>query len=506
MTRPGFVLEVDEKTPRLLTFAGATLRLDSFGLGAKVVYPPDAVASSDPVALIDQALEAPVGADPLPARLNREVRLTIVVLDDQRPQPRMRFDVRRSIVERVLEHAARAGVDDVQIVIATGLSRRWHHTDISATLGDRVATSFLPDGLVTSHDVTGDDMVTIGEVDGQAVRINRRVATSDVVVSVGVTSGDGPSCGLSLGLSDVATIDRLAGLNRDEDVSRRIIELVQAQVPHYSITAVLGQGLPGPQLAFMAKREWEWRLADKLAYASARQFVAGLPKQGAQKLFAAPQADYAISDLIGGDPAAVRVHARDAWRAANSVELSGPSDVLSVSVWGGAFDPGNPVGSPLNAAWDALVRQAGSHTATPLVRDGGVLIARHPLVSNFSNRTQSASADFFATVLPETLEPALIAERHEPAAMVDPWYLKLYREHLADHPLRVFHTWYQLQRASERLGDVIWVGADRRTAAVLGHRAATTFADALEIASNSVGPHPSITHLHGPGRVLGIVR
>ncbi len=506
MTRPGFVLEVDDKTPRLLTFAGATLRLDGFGLGTKVVYPPDAVASSDPVALIDQALEAPVGADPLPARLNRGVRVTIVVLDDRQPQPRMRFDVRRSIVERVLEHAARAGVDDVQIVIATGLGRRWHRSDIGAILGDRVATSFIPDGLVTSHDVTSDDMMTIGEVDGQAVRINRRVATSDVVVSVGVTSGDDPLWGFSLGLSDVATIDRLAGLDRDEDTSRRIVELVQAQVPHYSITAVLGQPLPGPQLAFMAKREWEWRLADKLAYASARQFVAGLPKQGAQKLFAAPQADYAISDLIGGDPSTVSMHARDAWRAANSVELRGTSDVLSVSVWGGAFDQGNPVGSPLNAAGDALVTQAGSHAESPLVRDGGVLIARHPLVSNFSNRTQSASADFFATVLPETLDPAVIAERHQPAALVDPWYLKLYREHLADHPLHVFHTWYRLQRAAERLGDVIWVGADRRTAAVLGHRAATTFADALEIASNSVGSYPSITHLHGPGRVLGIVR
>ena len=90
--------------------------------------------------------------------------------------------------------------------------------------------------------------------------------------------------------------------------------------------------------------------------------------------------------------------------------------------------------------------------------------------------------------------------------MVDPWYLKLYREHMADHPLRVFHDWYRLRRAGERLSDVIWVGADRRVAAIMGHRAASTFADALEIASNSVGSFPSITHLHGPGHVLGIIR
>ncbi|HSO69395.1 MAG TPA: hypothetical protein VLQ67_07110, partial [Arachnia sp.] len=53
---------------------------------------------------------------------------------------------------------------------------------------------------------------------------------------------------------------------------------------------------------------------------------------------------------------------------------------------------------------------------------------------------------------------------------------------------------------------VIWVGGDRRSAAILGHRSATTYADALEIASNTVGRAPSITVLRGPGLALGDVR
>lgn len=506
MSRPGFVLEVDEKTPPLLTLAGANLRLERFGVGTRVAYPADPVASEDPVGLVDAALESPVGAESLPSRLTSSTKLTVVVRDDKQPEPRMRFDVRRSILERVLEHAARAGVDDVQIVIATGLNRRWNRPEISAILGDRVATSFIPDGLISSHDVTAEDLVTVGDVDGVPVRLNRRVAESDLVVSIGVAGDSSWGCGFALGLTDVETINRLEGLQADPATSEQIISVVNGAVPVFAVTAVLGQPLLGPSLSFLNKREWEWRLPDQLAFATARQLVSLLSKRGSQKLFGSPLADYAISDMVGGDPVLVRQQAREAWVAANSVELPGSADVLAVSVWGSSFDNGNPVGSPLNAAHDALVTQAGSHEGAPLVRDGGVLIARHPLARNFSNRTQSAAADLFATVLPETLDPAEIHQRYEGTAVRDPWYLALYRDHYANHPLKVFHTWYRIHEASRRLGDVIWVGGDRRSAAVLGHRAATTFADALEIASNTVGSHPEITHLHGPGHLLGVVR
>lgn len=506
MSRPGFVLEVDDKTPSLLTMSGASVRLERLGVGTRVLYPADPVPSADPVALIDAALESPVGADPLPSQLGRDTKFTIVVLDDRQPEPRMRFDVRRSILERVLEHAARAGVDDVRIVIASGLNRRWSHSDISAILGDRVATSFIPDGLIESHDVTDPDMVTLGEVDGVPVRFNRRVAASDVVVTIGVTSDHRGNCGFLTGLTDVATINRLSGLGADGDTVELIRDLVQGKVPHFAVTAVLGQPLLGTSLSFLNKREWEWRLSEQLAFAAARQFVAALPKQGPQKLFGTPKADYAITDLVGGDPATVRQHAREAWQAANSVEVGGQADILSTSVWGANFDHGNPVGSPINAAHSALIDQAGSHSGTPLVRDGGVLVARHPLLPNFSNRAQSASADLFAKVLPKTLDPVEIAAEHEAAAIEDPWYTNLYRQGFAHHPLQVFHTWYSVHAVTARLGDVIWVGADRRSAAVLGHRAASTFADALEIASNVVGAQPNITHLHGPGRALGVVR
>ncbi len=505
MPRPGFVLEVDDRTPPLLTMSGASVRLQRLALGTHVAYPAAASPSSDPVALVDGALLTPVSGNALAGQLGPETRLTIVVTDSGGPQPRMRFDVRRTMVERVLELAARCKVDDVEVVIATGLSRRWSAGDISRVLGDRVATSFLADGLITSHDVTSDDLVPIGEIDGHEVRLNARVAASDLVVSVGLRDDHHEADPFVLGLTDVHTISRIAGLGATREAARTTSALVAAKVTTFAVVAVLGQPWLSPSLSFLHRREWEWRLGDQLTYAAARQFVAALPVRGAQKLYASPTADYDVLDVIGGNPHAVHREAREVWRAANIVELGRQADVLVTSVWGAAFNSGNPVGTPLNAAHHALVDRAGSHVGTPLVREGGVLVAMHPLVRNFSNRIESAAADFFTEVLPETLDPAEIQGRFENGAAHDPWYLSLYRERFAHHPLRVFHTWYRLQEAAAGLSDVIWVGGDRRSAEVMGHRAASSLADAYEVAAAVVGRNPDITHLHGPGPLLGAV-
>lgn len=506
MPRPGFVLEVDDKTPSLLTMAGATLRMERFGVGTQVVYAADAVASSEPVGLIEAALDAPMGTSALAEKLRPETKLTLVVLDGAWPLPRPEFDVRRSLVERVLEAAARAGVDDVELVIANGLGQRWSPAQISRVLGDRVATSFLPDSLVSSHDVTAEDLVAIGEVDGHTVRINRRVAESDLAVVIGVRASSDLGCPLAAGLADAETINRIQGLGATQEFRDAVSRAMTEAVPTFALMAVLGQPFLAPGLRFASKREWEWNVGDHLAYAAARQIVAALPRQGAQLIHGDPRADYAILDIVGGEYLYAVEESQLVWRAANTVEVPKAADVLVTSVWGPTIDEGDAIGSPLNAARYALADRAGSHLDTPLVRDGGILVAFHPLRPRFSNRRQSAAADFFAKVLSETTDVTQIAQRFEPAAAADQWYLDLYRKQFSDHPLRVFHDWYRVAAATARLSDVIWVGGDRRTAALLGHRAATTYADALEIASNVVGSQPVITALHGPGLTLGDVR
>ena len=62
------------------------------------------------------------------------------------------------------------------------------------------------------------------------------------------------------------------------------------------------------------------------------------------------------------------------------------------------------------------------------------------------------------------------------------------------------------QECMDHVDEVIWVGANRKTAQRLGFRAASTLADALELASGTVGNNPSITYQHSPPHLIADVR
>ncbi|MDO5093636.1 MAG: lactate racemase domain-containing protein [Propionibacteriaceae bacterium] len=502
MSRPGFLLHTDEETPPLITLAGSDVNLQRFPVGTRVVYPPEAVASSDPTTLIDQALASPAGTPPLADHLKPGMKLTVVVGNIDPVRPGMRFDVRRNIVERVLEQAARGRVDDVAILIAGGLGPRWRGQDIVTALGDRIATSFLPDGMIDSHDVSNEHLTTVTTVEGQPVKLPERLAASDLVVTIDVCHGRRPQCLLALGATDLATINRIAGVDGSQTACDQVSEGILEQVPVFAVTAVLGQPHLQRSLNFLNRREWEWRLPQQAAYALARQWVAAMPRQGAQRLHGMPRADYELCDVIGGDARQVLRQAQEVWQAANAVPLP-PASTLVTSVWGSALEAGDPVGSPIDAAHYALGHATGLTAGYPLTAPGAAVIAFHPLTRVFSNRIQAAASDFFTKVLPESRDPHTIQARFEASACADTWYLKLYREHHAYHPLAVFHTWYATQRAASQLGMVIWVGADRTSARILGHRAATRLEDALELCAAHLGAGSPLTYIHPPGTVAG---
>src|SRR5437763_4027076 len=189
MSRPGFVLDVDERTPPLLVHEGEGFRLQRFPLGTQVVYAPDPIpAVPDVTAAIRRALLEPVGSDPLPELLKPGMRLTIAFDDISLPLPPMQTpDIRGRVIEQVLELAARRGVDDVKIVVANSLHRRMTPAEIKRAVGERVYRSFWPDDLRNhdAEDPTG--LVHVGMTDrGEDVEINRRAAQSDLLVYVNI--------------------------------------------------------------------------------------------------------------------------------------------------------------------------------------------------------------------------------------------------------------------------------------------------------------------------------
>jgi hypothetical protein len=62
--------------------------------------------------------------------------------------------------------------------------------------------------------------------------------------------------------------------------------------------------------------------------------------------------------------------------------------------------------------------------------------------------------------------------------------------------------WYWAADGMRHVGRVIFVGGDRETVQRMGYMSASSLDDALEMATDVVGRHPSISYLHAPPLLL----
>ena len=123
----------------------------------------------------------------------------------------------------------------------------------------------------------------------------------------------------------------------------------------------------------------------------------------------------------------------------------------------------------------------------PIVRPGGVAIFYHPVRNEFHPVHHPSYIDFFEEVLPRPPTRLALETKFEEQFATDPWYIHLYRNSYAYHGVHPLYMWYWGAHAMEHLGDVIFVGGDRKTTARMGFRSASTLDDALEMASRHVG-------------------
>jgi hypothetical protein len=134
----------------------------------------------------------------------------------------------------------------------------------------------------------------------------------------------------------------------------------------------------------------------------------------------------------------------------------------------------------------------------PLVRKGGVVIMTHPTPWEFHPVHHPSYIDFFERVLSETTDPTVMSQKYEKSFAEDDWYRHLYRTSYAYHGVHPFYMWYWCAHALDHLSEVIIVGGNQEAVRRMGFRSATTLQDAFEIASDSVGFSPTITHYHSP--------
>lgn len=525
MTRPGFVLEVDERTPPLLVHAGESFSLEKFPLGTRVIYGPESLPGlKDTRGAIRNALNNPQEMDPLPELLFSGMKLTIAFDDLSLPLPSMRApDVRQLVIEEVLEMAAAAGVEDVELIVATALHRRMTAAEIKHVVGERVFRSFYPDRLYNFDAEDKDNLTHLGVTKhGEDVEISKRAAESDLLiyVNVNLVAMDGGHKSTAIGLASYNSIKHHHNSHTmvhsrsfmDPKASQmhtsawRMGEVLNSHVKVFHIETTLNNDLFPSTYGFLSKREWEWSTRDQLTYAAVKRGLDVLPKSLRHKTFTDLRSEYLVTSVQAGRTDPVHEITLENVHKQQLVEVNGQTDVLVVGLpFIGPYNV-NSVNNPILAMCLGLGYFFNMYRGMPLVRKGGAMIIHHPVPWEFNQLHHPSYVDFFEEVLTESTDPAVIEERFEKQYATDPWYIHLYRTSHAFHGVHPFYMWYWGAHAMDHLGEVIWVGANPKAVERMGFRSATTMRDALEMASGTVGRSPTITYLHSPPHVMADVR
>lgn len=524
MSRPGFVLEVDERTPPLLFHHGEGFRLERLPLGSRVVYSPESLPGiKDVDAAIDKALDHPEGSDPLSARLKRGMKLTIAFDDISLPLPQMKTpDIRGRVMEHILERAARAGVDDVELIVATALHRRMTAAEIKRSVGERVYRSFWPKSLYNFDAEDPANLTYIGKTDqGEDVEISKRAAESDLLiyVNINLVAMDGGHKSVPVGLASYKSLRHHHNVHTmmhsrsymDPPASAlhssatRMGRLLAKFLEIFTVEVTLNNDTFGAPFEFLQKREWEWSARDQAAYLAAKTATDKSPVHLKRSIFHKIVSPYGITGINAGETEAVHAKTLANLHRQQLVEVQGQSDILVAGLpFVGPYNV-NSIMNPILVVCMGLGYFFNLYRNKPLVRPGGVMILFHPVRREFHQVHHPSYVDFFEEVLAETTDPAIIESKFEKAFATDPWYIHLYRTSNAYHGVHPFYMWYWAAHAMDYLGDVIFVGGERKTVARLGFRSAGSLADALEMASETVGSSPSITAMKVPPLLIADV-
>jgi len=528
MPRPGFVLDVDRSTPPMLFWHGERFSLERLPADrSRVIYPAEPHPGlRDVRAEIRRAIAEPLDSEPLAELLHPDMKLTICFDDVSLSLPKMRRpDVRQLIVEAVLTEAAAAGVDDVHIIAALGLHRRMHDHELRHVLGDRVVDSFASSGHLYQHDAEDPDNLTvIGTTDhGEVVEINRRVAESDLVVyaNVNQVAMDGGWKSLVTGVASYRCLSHHHNPQSLEN-TRSLMDRHHSAL-HHSIwrmgsvlrdhgprvfqieTTINTDAFPSP-FDFLSKREWEWTARDRASYLAASKSLDRTPTRISRRIFHSIKAPYAVTGVNAGFTETVHERTLAEVYRQHVVEVEGQTDILTMGI--PFICPYNPdsVMNPILVMCMGLGYMFNMYRGRPLVREGGVIIMTHPTYREFDPAHHPSYIDFFDEVLADTTDPHEMSVKWERKYAEDEWYRHLYRTQNAYHGVHPFYAWYWGAHGRAWASRVIIVGGHSDTVRRLGFTPASTMTDAFELASDVVGPRPTITHLHVPSVLVADVR
>lgn len=473
-----------DSAPRIIPF-GEDFLLEDLPVGTRVIYPPQPFAALANVdAAIRHAVTHPLGMEPLHALLSPGMKVTIAVDDMSVSLPQMKTpDVRERVLAVVLQMLGDYGVDDVHIVIATGMNRRMTESEIKRMVGARVFKTYWPERLY-NHDA--EDPTGVVPIGGK-VEVNARVAASDLVIDLGLSVLGNEE--VRSGVSSYRTLQQTSSA----DVRRAI----ESRLKVFHIQAVLNNRVYDAQLDFLARNEDHFTDLEWLKFDALRFSLKHLPRAAKNRVAMKLPASYDVIQVAAGAGEAVQEQTRDKALQQNTVPVNGQCDILITGMPFFSAHNVNSILDPLVVQAQALGHLHNMHTGTPLCREGGTLIICHPCSDQFDAEQHPSSIEFFNRLLPETRDVATLQSKYENEFAQNPSYVDRFRFGHAYHGSHPFFMWARAEAGRRHYGRIIAAGADNsRVPELLGWERADSLQEAIAMARATAPANPEITLSH----------
>src|SRR3546814_4965390 len=198
--------------------------------------------------------------------------------------------------------------------------------ELRHAVGDRVYDAFAPSGNLYNHDAEDlDNLELIGTTKhGEEVEINKRAATSDLIVYVNINlvSMDGGWKSTATGLSSYRSLRHHHNVKTMQHsrsfMDRHASELHSSNwrmgevlrnsgIKVFQIETTLNNdtfGTSGP-MSVLQKREWEWTARDRATFIGMKAGLDRLPVKARRKIFNSWLAPYGVTSVQAGEVEAV---------------------------------------------------------------------------------------------------------------------------------------------------------------------------------------------------------
>jgi hypothetical protein len=315
-------------------------------------------------------------------------------------------------------------------------------------------------GRVIVHDAEAEDLVDVGSAGNVALRVNRALVETDLVVTVTAAETvvhGGPAALLNASCREAL---RAAGALSLLETSasqgwRLAVEIERRLAGRVALTGVsLALNAPrvaGPFAGYPQDQEAIERLLDSRL----RRVFQLAPNRVRQRILARLPRELTASAVFGGTPSVAHAEALIRATVFKGIELDEPVDAIVIGIPPTtAFIPRSRP-NPLAAAYLGLGVALRAWRNRFPVKPGGTAILLH----DFQRRFPAGQGPYRALFAdPRTARDAQGLRQGERAAVRDERSLADYRAGRSVHPLEPFQVWSACDASLSRLGTVLVAG------------------------------------------------